>query len=125
MKRSKEEIIELINWFEQEWGESFNDYFSHDRISNVVWASWLLGKGHIEHANNLLNQMKDNTSVYIGQEELYEIYPEYIYEPNETWMKENYEKNTEIMAEFLSSSDIYQDKFDKFITPKLENKEED
>lgn len=107
-----EELKDKIREWEYEAGESFNDYFSHDRVYNISWAFWLIGKGFIEHGNSIIEEHNKpgNDSHYVGQEELYQIYPEYV-GLNEygdpKWMEDNYEKNVLLMAEFLLATSTY------------------
>jgi hypothetical protein len=106
------DFVEKIRNWEHEHGESFYDYFAHDRISNVSWAFWLIGKGYKEHGNAILEEhnKEGNTTHYVGQEELYNIYPEYVGRNqygDPDFSDENYEKNLAIMAEFLVDTPIY------------------
>jgi len=107
-----QELVEKIRQWEVDAGESFNDYFAHDNISNISWAFWLIGKGFKEHGNAILaeHSKPGNDLHYVGQEELYDIYPTYVGQ-NEygdpKWIEENYEKNVLIMAEFLLDTPIY------------------
>lgn len=94
----------IIEW-EYEAGESFTDYYMHDNVREVSWAFWLLGKGFVERANEILNQ--HSVAKYsLDQEILFDIYPSYEGE-NCSWNEENYHKNIRLWAEFLVSSDIY------------------
>lgn len=100
------ELVEKIRDWEMDAGEGFYDYFAHDRVSNVSWAFWLIGKGFNEHGIAILEEhnKEGNTTNYVGQEELYEIYPTY---NGEKWSEENHEKNLLLMAEFLLATPIY------------------
>lgn len=107
-----QELVEKIYEWENHAGESFNDYFAHDNISNTSWAFWLIGKGFKEHGNAILEEHNKpgNDLHYVGQEELFEIYPIYVGK-NEygdpKWIEENEEKNFLLMAEFLLDTPIY------------------
>jgi hypothetical protein len=117
---TKEELRDKILDWTYHAGEDFFDYFAHDQVNNTSWAFWLLGKGFSEHANKIIElHVKDKG--YVGQEELYQIYPEYIAlkEPdqygNETqFSDENYHKNIELMAEFLLATPHYTTKVNKW-----------
>lgn len=99
------ELVKKIRDWEMDAGESFYDYFAHDSINNVSWAFWLIGKGFKEHGNAILEEhIKEN---YVEQEELYNIYPEYVGDSDHDWSEENYEKNLTIMVEFLLDTPIY------------------
>jgi hypothetical protein len=106
------ELFEKIRDWEFDAGEGFYDYFAHDNVSNVSWAFWLIGKGFIEHGNAILEEhdKEGNTTNYVGQEELYEVYP--IYQGvnqygDPKYVEENHEKNLMLMAEFLLATNIY------------------
>jgi hypothetical protein len=95
----------IIEW-EYEAGESFTDYYMHDNVRDVSWAFWLLGKGFVERANEILNEVNDDKVLCLDQELLYDIYPSYEGEDC-SWSEENYHKNVRLWAEFLVSTDIY------------------
>lgn len=97
----------IVDW-EREAGESFTDYYMHDNVRDVSWAFWLLGKGFVERANEILNEVNDDKKLCLDQELLYDIYPSYEYtEQTNTWNEDNYYKNVRLWAEFLVSTDIY------------------
>lgn len=100
----------IIEW-EHDAGESFTDYYMHDCVREVSWAFWLLGKGFVERANQILNEVEADTKYCLDQELLFDIYPSYVdYEKEScgySWNEENYHKNVRLWAEFLVSSDIY------------------
>lgn len=104
-QKSIDDMFERILTWECEAGESFTDYYMHDNVREVSWAFWLLGKGFVERANEILNQ--HSVAKYsLDQEILFDIYPSYEGEDC-SWNEENYHKNIRLWAEFLVSSDIY------------------
>ena len=114
MKYTKEKLVKEIAKWESEAGESFIDYFMHDNVNVLSWSFWLLGKGYISHALNIIREIeKGNT--YFDQEDLFNIYPEYIREEDEeVWQENSWKKNCEIWAEFLVATDTYQEKAFEF-----------
>lgn len=54
MERTIEAMAARIRKWEMRAGESFTDYYMHDKVKNVSWAFWLLGKGFNERANELI-----------------------------------------------------------------------
>lgn len=110
MKKEVREIFDIIAKFEMEQGESFNDCFSHDNISDNSWAFFLMGKGHVEHGNKIIDEkLKGNTC--IDQELLYHVKPT---GESDLDIKENYENweyNMTLMAEFLAATQYYTIKF--------------
>lgn len=112
----KEELVEKIRDWECEAGESFTDYFMHDRVKTLSWAFWLLGKGYTEHALVIIRGLEAGET-YFDQEELFHIYPEYegVNEHGDPqYCDENYDKNVEIWAEFLVATDAYQKRVQEF-----------
>jgi len=105
MTKEVKEIFDVMCNFEMEMGESFNDYFSHDNVADNSWAFFLLGKGHTKHANHIIGEILRGETC-IDQEELYDVKS---YDDDN--VGGDWEFNMELMAEFLSSSDYYRDKF--------------
>ncbi len=106
------ELVEKIRDWENDAGEGFYDYFAHDRVANISWAFWLIGKGFTDHGKAIVaeHNKEGNTNHYVGQDELYDIYPTYegINEYGDPkYVEENYEKNLLLMAEFLLATPIY------------------
>ena len=101
MKRTMVALSAKIRSWELRAGESFTDYYMHDKVKNVSWAFWLLGKGFQERANTLIDLIQSGET-YIDQELLYELYG---YE--EPWTEEIHKQNIELWAEFLIASDRY------------------
>lgn len=97
----KERFIKAIIQWESEMGESFTDYFMHDNVKNVSWAFWLLGKGHTEFALTIIKEIEAGETC-IDQDTLYDVFGE------------DWEKNVEIWAEFLSATNSYIDRTSKF-----------
>lgn len=111
---TKEELAKKIIEWEIEAGESFTDYFMHDRVKNLSWAFWLLGKGFTEHALVIIRKMeKDGADAYQEQETLYEIYPEY--DENENYSNDAHERNVMVWSEFLLSTDTYTKRIEEFL----------
>ena len=104
-KNIESTALQIFEW-EREAGESFTDYFMHDSVRDVSWAFWLLGKGFVERANEILNEVNADKKLCLDQELLYDIYPSY--EGKDcSWNEDNYYKNVRLWAEFLVSTDIY------------------
>lgn len=112
---NKEQLIEKINEWSVDMGESFYDYFCHTSIKDNSWAFFLLGKGYKEQANRIIQLILEGDTC-IDLEILYDVYPEYDNEGK--WIEGNYEKNIDIMAEFLVSSDYYREKVTKWFNDK-------
>ena len=112
---TKEQLFDKIQTWEADNGESFNDYFSHDSIRDSSWAFWLLGKGFTDHANEIINQILAEKT-WIDQENLYNIFP--VYDENEKFIYENYDKNLMLLSEFLVSTPYYL----KMVTEWFDNK---
>lgn len=112
---TKEELFDEITKWEVEVGESFNDYFSHDSISDSSWAFWILGKGFNVHANEIIKQILTERTC-IDQEILYNIFP--VYDENDNFIEENYDKNLMLLSEFLVSTPYYL----KMVTEWFDNK---
>jgi hypothetical protein len=106
---TKEELFQKITDWEIDKGESFNDYFSHSNISNQSWLFWLLGKGYIEHANRIIDEILKGEKC-IDQVLLYDVYTE---DDALDW-EEALDKNTKLMAEFLTSTPYYTNKVTEF-----------
>lgn len=117
-------VIAIRNW-ELEAGEGFTDYFL-DNWAIGSWAYWLLGKGHTEWANNIINLNEEKQ--YVDQEIKFEYFDAYIlsneYGENQ-WCEETYLKNVRVWAEFLTESDQYFRRvnkfFDEYFQPEVES----
>lgn len=120
---TKEKLIEEIQKWEEDAGESFTDYFMHDSVADNSWAFWLLGKGFTERANIIIDQLLKK-QICLDQSLLYDIHladvcdleSAYPYGDYETkgWTEENYLKDVELWAEFLTATPYYLDKVTKF-----------
>lgn len=110
-----DELVEKIGSWESDAGESFKDYFMHDNVKALSWAFYLLGRGFTEHALIIIGGLEKGET-YFDQEELFDIYPEYIYDEVgiETWNSESYDKNLIIWAEFLVATASYRERVNKF-----------
>lgn len=119
-----EELAKRIGEWEQEAGESFTDYFMHDRVRDNSWAFWLLGKGYSERANAIIVEILEGR-LCIDQQALYNLN----YHPNITvidgflevlWedeymTSENYNKDILLWAEFLLATPFYTEKITKWL----------
>jgi len=107
-------VYDKIRFFECEAGESFFDYFAHDRINDNSWAFFLLGKCHKEVSDRIIKEILDDNKC-IDQDVLYDVKPEYIDNPKTSggydYIEENMEFNRFIMAEFLIGTDHYLNMF--------------
>lgn len=99
MEKNKLVLKEKILSWEANAGESFTDYFMHNRVKDVSWAFWLLGKGYEERANILINKIQAGEKC-IDQETLYHIHMD-------VWDEEEFHKDVELWADFLTASDRY------------------
>lgn len=100
MERTKEALAAKIRAWELSAGESFTDYYMHDRVKNVSWAFWLLGKGFSQRANFLIDMI--TASQYLEQEILYDLHGDL-----EEWSESTHQQNILLWAEFLVASDRY------------------
>lgn len=108
--RNVEEVIEAIREWELKAGEGFTDYFM-DNWPVGSWAYWLLGKGHTQWANDIIN--KNEEYRYVDQELKFEFYDDY--DPvTGDWSEELYRKNVRVWAEFLVESDQYFRRLNEF-----------
>lgn len=100
MERTAEALAVKIREWELSAGESFTDYYMHDRVKNVSWAFWLLGKGFSQRANFLIDMI--TASQYLEQDILYDLYGDL-----EAWNETTHMQNVQLWAEFLVASDRY------------------
>lgn len=96
---SKELVDKIFDW-EAEAGESFYDYYAHDRIEYLSWADFLELKGYKERADEIRQEYHKDSMNYVDQETLFHIYSE----SGELWRK-NTEKNLNLLAEYLCSNE--------------------
>lgn len=106
-------MIEKITNWESEAGESFWDYFAHDNIKDNSWAFWLLGKGFTDKANEIIDLILKGEKC-IDQETLYDVFPSSDSNGN-NWNEENYNKNIDLMSEFLLATEYYKTKVTKWL----------
>lgn len=111
---TQKELVIKINKWEQEAGESFTDYFMHDRVKTLSWAFWLLGKGHKKTALTIIGGLEKGET-YFDQETLFEIHPTY---KGQKWIEGNHQKNIEIWAEFLVATKSYVERVTEFFNNK-------
>lgn len=119
MERNVDAMVKAIRDFELGAGESFTDYFL-DNYPLGSWAYWLLGKGHVEWANTIINA--NEAGAYVDQDAKFEWFDCYIlsneYGDNQ-WCEDTYLKNVRVWAEFLVESDQYfrrvNEFFDKYL----------
>lgn len=125
IERNVDAMVKAIRGFELKAGESFTDYFL-DNYKLGSWAYWLLGKGHTEWANFLINA--NERGAYIDQEEKFEFfncYPDANEESEGAWSEEEYLKNVRVWAEYLTESDQYYRRVNEFISEYFEPTEEE
>uniref|UniRef100_A0AAU6VYY1 DUF4375 domain-containing protein n=2 Tax=unclassified bacterial viruses TaxID=12333 RepID=A0AAU6VYY1_9VIRU len=112
VERNVDAMVEAIRDWELDAGEGFTDYFL-DNWPVGSWAYWLLGKGHTEWANAIINANEEKQ--YVDQELKFEWFDPYTIEKNGSeWHEEIYLKNVRVWAEFLVESDQYFRRVNKF-----------
>lgn len=121
IERTVDAMVVAIREWELEAGEGFTDYFL-DNWAVGSWAYWLLGKGHTEWANLIINMNEEKQ--YVDQEVKFEWFDDYTYDEdgsNPVWHEELYLKNVRVWAEFLVESDQYfrrvNEFFDEYFNP--------
>lgn len=104
--RNVDAMAKAIRDWELDAGEGFTDYFL-DNWAFGSWAYWLLGKGHTEWANKIINI--NESKGYVDQEDKFEFFPSYVEcdKYGERWEEEEYMKNVRVWAEYLTESDQY------------------
>lgn len=109
MVRNAIKLAAKIRAWELAAGESFTDYYMHDKVKDVSWAFWLLGKGYSERANELIDLIQAGNKC-IDQELLYHLnYDESQYDGFnwDTVVEPVYMKDVLLWAKFLVASDRY------------------
>lgn len=109
-------VTRIIEW-EIDNTAIFADKFMQTNVDNGAWAYWLLARGYVKHANEIIMELlagEKDLPTYV----LYEVYDETHEEPSVC--EENLIKNFELIAEFLVESPQYLEKLNNF----LENKEQ-
>lgn len=107
----EEAVTSIIDW-EIQAGESFVDYFMHDNIDDGAWAYWLLARGYVKHANNIIMELLAGEK-NLDQEVLYHVYDENDEDPHVGG--QNMVKNINLMAEFLVETPSYLVALNKFL----------
>lgn len=120
--RNVDAMIVAIRNFEMEAGEGFTDYFL-DNYPLGSWAYWLLGKGHTEWANTIINLNEEKK--YVDQDVKFEWFNPYYNEGESGWCEETYLKNVRVWAEFLVESDQYYRRVNTFIDGYFNKQEDD
>ncbi len=116
-EKTIENIANAIRGWEFYAGESFTDYFMDDTISDKVWYGFLIGKGFIEKAQ----EMEENliAGKYIFQEK----FEPFEYYNDNDFLEEEYYKNVLLWAELICGSNYYYNKFKEFIKEYFEQNE--
>ena len=121
------ELLDKIETWEAEHGESFNDYFSHDNIDPLEWALFLELKGLTEWANEIRTEVADYQKKiqmdYCNQDTMFEHYPLYTSYDPPVYSEENERKNNEILCEFLLMDEKYTKKLEDFFNEEDEEYE--
>lgn len=108
--KTKEDIVSRIIDFEIETGKRIVDVFMRDTIDDGAWAYWLLSKGYVKHANNILMLLLEDDKKL--NENLYEVYDEN--DEDVHLLEENIIKNIELISEFLVETPSYLNKLNIF-----------
>jgi hypothetical protein len=101
IERTVDAMVEAIRNWEMDAGEGFTDYFM-DNWPVGSWAYWLLGKGHTQWANNIINLYEKKQ--YVDQDTKFEWFDTY---QEGDWNEDVYLRNVRVWAEFLVESDQY------------------
>ena len=120
IERTVDAMIKAIRDWELDAGEGFDDYFMASWPCGS-WFYFLLGKGHTEWANKLINDYEQKG--YVCQEEQFNWFDAYTYNENGVdtgWSEEIYLKNVRVWAEFLVESDQYFRRVNEFFNKKGE-----
>jgi hypothetical protein len=115
IERNVDAMVEAIRGWEMDAGEGFDDYFMATWPAGS-WFYFLLGKGHTEWANKLINDYESKG--HVCQEEQFigfNCYPEATITSDGPWSEEQYLKNVRVWAEFLTESDQYYRRVNEFI----------
>jgi hypothetical protein len=109
--RNVDAMVKAIRHFELDVGEGFADYFMASWPVGS-WFYFLLGKGHTEWANELINDYEKDG--YVCQEKQFEWFDAYCGEGESGWDEDIYLKNVRVWAEFLVESDQYYRRVNEF-----------
>jgi len=126
MTRTKEQILEAILKWEEDNGESFTDYFDANMNADT-FIFWCVGKGYIttEQYRQWEKQYRQKISYasdlnsYLYNEDNDPDVP-YAIVITEEFNQEALEKAFGILAEFIETSLIYQERFEEFLTNLIE-----
>lgn len=105
----KQEILDMINQFEQNHGESFLDQGFN--LNERTFMPWCLGKGYINR--NQFNLWVENMDTLEGCDANYYVYATngedvpWAVVSSEDWNEEDQQKAFTILAEFISEIDEY------------------
>jgi hypothetical protein len=102
-----QELKKTILEWELSNGESFVDYFAHAAIHPPSYAFWLIGKGFQEEGNAIISEYLYSDTEYVDMGIMFEIFPEYV---EEAYSEENFQKNMELLSEFLCATPHYTNK---------------
>lgn len=111
--RTKEQMFEDIRNWEMDAGEDFCDYFgSYVNEFNLLFWAW--GKGYITEEQLQAYEKNRHASLsdIVYGDETYSIVKESEYAEYD----EGYEKAYKILAEFLTSTNTYQERVEEFIS---------
>lgn len=100
-------LAEKIRDWEMDAGESFTDYFMHDRVYAVSWAFWLAGKGYIAKANEIIAEVEAGNKC-ICQQLLFDVIP------NDDFTDEVHFQNILIWSDFLFATETYRKRTSEF-----------
>jgi hypothetical protein len=109
---NKEDIFFHINEWERNNGESFLDYFDSDMNAyNIMF--WIKGKGYITQENFEKWEREQSDILILGVQD-------YLYDVEDSYgiIKEHYLEGLKIIAEFISESSVYQERFKLFLEEK-------
>jgi hypothetical protein len=98
----------IIDW-EMNNGESFLDYFDSDMNAyNIMF--WIKGKGYITQENFEKWEREQSDTIMLGVQD-------YLYDVEDSYgiIKEDWKEGIKIIAEFISESVIYQERFNLFM----------
>lgn len=108
-------IADAIREWELAAGEDFTDYFMDDTVSDKVWYGFLIGKGFIEKAQEMEEDLI--AEKYIFQEK----FDPFEYYDGSIFLEDRYYKNILLWAELIYGSNVYYNKFEKFIKKYFED----
>jgi len=83
---TKQEVVQKIEEWEFDNGESFNDYFSHDSIDATHWAEFLSKHGHDVVSKQILEECASNKNGWcMDQQLMFELYP--LHDEDGNWIE--------------------------------------